>query len=158
MATRKGARARRTTRRPVRRAAAARRTTAVRSRKTVPAGRPHLGIAHGYATGMLRQAPRDAADAKRVLDDIWADLQAKNNGWPDHRAYMELSLMEVTASHKGKDRPPGREVFLFASFPDQLPPGDAVAHTRIHDLADTINSNSHVAAGLGNHWCCYSDH
>lgn len=156
MATRPASKGRRTSRTSVRRAAK-KRTTTRRAAKGVHVGRPNKEIAHGYATGFLKREPKDAADAKRVLDEIWADLQARNNGYPDHKAHMELSLMEVTAGHKSKVRAPGKELFLFVSFPNQLPPGNDIAHQRIHDLADTINSNSNCAQGLGNHWCCYSD-
>lgn len=118
-------------------------------------GRPHANIAHGYVYGVLKKAPDDG---KAFIAELWKKLDEKVAGYPDHKPYIELSLMEDTDHHgNAKQQRAGKEVVLFVSFPNQLPPGHDVAHERIHDLAETINPNNNAAFGLSNHWCCYSD-
>jgi hypothetical protein len=125
-------------------------------------------FAHGYGTGVLKQAPANQADADRVLREISAALQTENNKFPakykakypskqpEPAPKLELSLMEDTPRHKQNTQYPGKDLILFVSF-NPVPRGYDVAHEHVHDLAATIDSNSNVAAGLGNHFCCYID-
>ena len=129
----------------------------------LPRGDDH---AHGYLTAQLKEAPKDKKGVDAVLASIKADLdtqnatfpaKAKKYGFPSEKPpRLEISLMEDTAKHKGSSRSPGKQVIVFVSF-NPVPPGHEVAHGHIEDLGETCNSNSHVAEGLGNHWCCYSD-
>ena len=156
------------------------RSTRTRARKTARAATPrtrtvtprqaHLPRsdehAHGYIVEQLKEAPKDQKGAKTVLASIKADLdaantkfpsKAKKHGFPSEKPpRLEISLMEDTPKHKGSSRVPGKQVIVFVSF-NPVPPGHEVAHEHIHDLEATCNSNSNVAQGLGNHWCCYSD-
>lgn len=158
MATRGRTTRKRTTSRPARRATATKRTTLARASKGGHPGDPVKDVAHGYVMGVLKEAPKDGTAAKKLLDSVWTALQAKNAKYPTHKAEMTLSLMEVTDHHGTKKvQIPGKDVFIFIWFPHQLPPGNSVAHDRIHDLASTIDPHNNAAFGLSNHWCCYSD-
>jgi hypothetical protein len=124
---------------------------------------PHGG-AHGYITAQLKPTsiPADEPAAKALLNDIRKDsLDPENAKYPTKPGggpapKLTISLMEDTETHKQGKRKSGTELFVFVEF-NPTPPGYQVAHEHIHDLEAEINKNSNVAAGLGNHFCCYSD-
>lgn len=151
---------RKSARTSARRASPAKRSAArSRTRTAAHTERASKDYAHGYSRNFLKREPKSQPEADAILDDIWARLQVTNATFPGTPPKLSLSLMEDTPSHKkGKpgSRNPGKELFLFVAF-NPVPPGYDVAHDHIHDLDATINSNSNVAQGLGNHFCCYSD-